>query len=857
MTLWERSETIAALDDLLRAAAVAGRIVLISGEAGIGKSALVQAFADRAGARARVLWGLCDPLVTPRASGPLRDIAQQVGGALAAGLRAGSSQSELYGALIDELDGPRQRPRRVVVIEDAHWADEATHDLLVFLGRRIERLPALLIVTYRDDEIGAEHPLRGTLAALPRSVVRAIQLAPLSEQCVAEQAARVGRPAGRLHRLTGGNPLLLTEMLAAQDSTIPANVRDLALARLARLSPSARDVARLVCVLPTSADAVMFDGLAEPIDECIGAGVLVPRGDGVSYRHELLRQAVEESLSPARRAALHRRALTLLSAVDDVDPARLVHHARHAGDVTALLRYAVVAAAGAAAQGAHREAVAHYRLIRPHAGRLAATERARLLEEYSVEAYLSGLSVEGMQARQAALIEREQLGDQISVGENHRWISRLAWWSGRPAEAWAEAARAVDVLEAVPPSRALAMAYSSKSQLHMLANDVAEAVAWGERARELANRLGDVDTSIHATVNMGAARLLGGDLAALGTLQMAHTTAAAAGLVDHAARALVCVATSLEQQGLSTLASAELETALEYAIANDLQGYVHYLLGIRALIRVEQCQWDAALVDADEALSRPNRLGVAVVAPLVARGRILAARGASEALSILDQAAEHAHATEELQRIAPVAIARAEYFLLADDPGRAADEARIGLDLAVAKGNLWCAGRLAYLMWLATDRPPATPIAAPYQLLIDGDWRRAAAVLADQGRRYERVGALIKGDRAAVAEGLRTLADIGADRVARWVRADLRRHGFNGVPRGPRPTTASNPAGLTARQLEVLELMAEGLTNVEIAERLTLSHRTVEHHISAVMEKLGSATRGQAVAVARRRDLLR
>ncbi|HEX6873378.1 MAG TPA: AAA family ATPase, partial [Micromonosporaceae bacterium] len=574
MPLWERSAAIAQLEQLLRESADGGRLALIAGEAGIGKSALVEAFAQRCAGRARVLWGGCDPLLTPRASGPLLDIARQAGGALAAAIGAGSSQSDLFTALIEELTGPRQRPRRVVVVEDAHWADEATLDLLVFLGRRIERVPALLLVTYRDDEVGPEHPLRSALAALPRPVVRQVAVAPLSAECVAEQAVHGGRDPQELYELTGGNPLLVTELLSLADRAVPATVRDLILARLNRLSRPARDVARLVSVIPTSADLTLLPGLADEIDECISAGVLTPRAGALSYRHELLRRAVEDSLSPARQADLHRQALYRLAAIDGTDPARLVHHARHAGDVTALLRYGVVAAANAASQGARREAVAHYRAVLPHLDRLSPADRADLLERYAEQAYLAGVAEEGLPALRLALAERQRSGDQVRVGEDLRWISRLAWWSGQGEQARAAAAEAVEVLRGEGAAQPLAMAVSNLSQLHMLANELPEAIDWGQRARELADEIGDVGTSLHAAVNVHSARMIGGDVTAEPDLRQVHARAAAAGQVDHAARALVNLSSSLVQQSEYERAADALADALGYATAHDLDGYV-------------------------------------------------------------------------------------------------------------------------------------------------------------------------------------------------------------------------------------------------------------------------------------------
>src|SRR6266508_4831567 len=210
MDLLERASLLEELDRVLAATAAGGRVVLLAGEAGIGKSALVRRFTERRSADARFLLGACDPLLTPRALGPLHDIALQTGGRLAELLTSAGPRESVFAAFLDQLARP---PRQVVVVvvvvvvvEDAHWADEATLDLLVFLGRRLERTPAMLIVTYRDDELGADHPLRGVLGVLPQQVAHRVRPQPLSEAAVAELARRAGRPAAGLRALTGGNP---------------------------------------------------------------------------------------------------------------------------------------------------------------------------------------------------------------------------------------------------------------------------------------------------------------------------------------------------------------------------------------------------------------------------------------------------------------------------------------------------------------------------------------------------------------------------------------------------------------------------------------------------------------------------
>jgi predicted ATPase len=245
MNLLERASSLDELSAVLDDTRAGGRVVLLAGEAGIGKTALVRRFSERRGAEARFLLGACDPLLTPRALGPLHDLGRQAGDRLAALLAAGSPREQLFAALLDELD-QGTRPQ-VVVVEDAHWADEATLDLLVFLGRRIERTRALLLVTYRDDELAAGHPLRRVVGRPPPEAVRRVKLAPLSEAAVAELAWRAGRPAAGLRALTGGNPLLVTEVLAGTDAGVPPTIRDLVLARLAGLAPSAQEVVCGMC----------------------------------------------------------------------------------------------------------------------------------------------------------------------------------------------------------------------------------------------------------------------------------------------------------------------------------------------------------------------------------------------------------------------------------------------------------------------------------------------------------------------------------------------------------------------------------------------------------------------------------
>src|SRR5215475_14051383 len=298
--LIERGEFLAALLGLLReAAAGQGRLVFLGGEAGVGKTTLTAALAGAAAGGAvtaggtglpmAVRRGNCDNVTTAEALGPVVDALPE----LAEVLEAGPGMSRLR--LLRRIRGTLTAAPTLLILEDVHWADEATLDVLRFLGRRLDGAPLLIVATFRSEETGGDHPLtvvRGDLATLP-GVIR-MQLPALTGAGVRELLSAAGSELDpeQLHERTGGNPFYVTEVLAAGDNEVPATVRDAVLARVARLPAAAREVA--VAAQPATA-----------VDDCLRRGVLVADGTGISFRHELARLAVEQSLPQAQRAAAH------------------------------------------------------------------------------------------------------------------------------------------------------------------------------------------------------------------------------------------------------------------------------------------------------------------------------------------------------------------------------------------------------------------------------------------------------------------------------------------------------------------------------------------------------------------------
>jgi DNA-binding CsgD family transcriptional regulator len=855
--LLERDQFLFALDELLhQVAAGRGRIALISGEAGIGKTSLVECFLERSQPATRTLWGTCEALFTPRPLGPLYDIAQQTQTPLRALLDGEANRATLFAAVLDDLThGPAPT---IVVIEDIHWADEATLDLMKYLARRIHRTTALLIMTYRDDELRKDHPLRLVLGDLPADNNTRLWLPALSEVAVTALAkqGKGSHSAKQLYAVTGGNPFFITQVLASGALGVPTSVSDAVLARVARLSPQACRLLNLVAVVPNRIELEIIEavggsaGDSAALEECLAANMVQLGNGAVGFRHELARQAVEGALSSARRRVLHAEILHALleRGVERIPLAQLVHHAAQAEDSALVLRFAPTAARQASAQGAHREAAAHYRTALRYADCLAAEQRAKLLDGLANEHYLTGQMEDAIVPYEVALALWRALGHREQVGHTLRRLSRLHWFLGRNAEAKRYAMEAVEALEPLPPSRELAMAYGNLSHLGTRANDSADTLFWGERAIALAERLDDLETVVYVLNSMGLAELANGDERGRTKLERSLELALEHRYEEHVARAYANLA--IYNVACRAYAQAEgyLRDGIAYCAERDLGPWGHFLRWVQARARFDQGDWVRAEEGATAILSVPWMSVTNRIPALLVLGQVRARRGDPGAEALLDEVRDLAMATGDMQRIEPMAAARAEWRWLQGDRAGCAAEAAVGLPLALHASRPWYQGEVAIWLWRGgglNEAPPWTP--APYALELAGDWRAAAAAWEQLGCPYEQALALMEGDEPAQREALAIFERMGAAPAAAIVRHQLRAAGVRGLPRGPRLATQANPQGLTPRQLEVLLLLAEGLHNSEIADRLSTTPKTVEHHVSAVLAKLEVRSRAEAV----------
>ena len=404
--LLERSGQLAMLAEHLDAVTQtgSGRLVLVAGEAGVGKTALLRRFCDEHLDSTSVLWGACDALFTPRPLGPFFDVATATGGELEELVESGGRPHEIATALMRELDA---RAPTILILEDAGWADEASLDVLRLVGRRIDRMPALAAVSYRDDELDRDHPLRVVIGELATSRgVHRLKVEALSAAGVAALAEPTGVDPNDLYRKTGGNPFFVTEALAAGEETVPSTVRDAVLARAARLTPDARKLLEAVAVVPPQAELWLLEGIAsdalDGLEECLGSGMLTANAGRVAFRHELARLTVEDSLPPNRALALHRRVLAALLRPPEGAPdlTAVAHHAEAAGDAKTVLRFAPAAGERAQSLGANREAAAQYARALRFAKGLPPDVLGDLLERRAYTCYITGSIDEAFEAQE-------------------------------------------------------------------------------------------------------------------------------------------------------------------------------------------------------------------------------------------------------------------------------------------------------------------------------------------------------------------------------------------------------------------------------------------------------------------------
>ena len=854
MSLLERESALrGAADYLADAVRGDGRLVFVAGEAGVGKTVFVDAVVEHAGPSVSVAQGACDGSATPAPLGPLREMLPDLPAEV---WPDGVERHEVFTRLSEALRDP-VRPF-LLVIEDAHWADDATLDLVRHLARRAHRLRALVLVTYRAEEAVVQHPLRVLLGDVASAVgVRRIDLPTLTPAAVRRLVDAAPNGAGldadELYRETGGNSFYVTEVLAAGGDAVPRSVHDAVLSRTARLSAPAREALDVVALAGPRAElslaGAVSPGSEAALDEALGAGVLQLQGDVLMFRHELARLAIVDEVPRLRAIGLHRQILQVLEGSPDADPARMAHHAEAGGLRPQAATYAWAAGDRAAALGAHKQAVLQYERVLRHTDDTPTVERAHTLATLSYEQYVTGRIEEALAARHQVLRIWQSLGDVEEIGRNQRWLSRLSWFAGKDDDAHAYAVAAWETLSG-RGTRHEGMAASNRAQLCMLAGDLAGTREWGERALALASSLEPSreveELEVHALTNIGTAENEAGHReTGVRLLTESLDRSVAADLHEHAARAFTCRVSTAVRQHRHGEAAEFLDRGLEYCLERDLDAWDHYLRSFRCRTLLERGNLEQAAVEAERLVGHVQGYAVIRIAVLSVLARVRGWSGTGDAETPLAESMQLAAGAREGQRVSVTYLASCELAWIRGAADEAAALAVEAWPVVRRDSNPWIRGEVA--TWLPTGAASDADLAGtPYEAEVAGDWDGAAERWEALGSPFARALALARGGtREGLATAALVLDEIGADAAAARARALSRAQGW-APPRGRRADTRAHPDGLTRREAEVLELLREGLADAAIAERLVLSRRTVEHHVASILAKLGVSSRRDA-----------
>ena len=834
-----------------------GRVALVCGEAGIGKTSLITRLLDKIPNDHTVALGLCDPLDTPRPLGPVRDIAMKLLGPA----HGEGDEVRCFEGLIARLAHAEQPV--LMVIEDLHWVDDRTLDWLKFLGRRIAQVPAMLVCSFRDDELEVGHPVRTALGLIPAARTTWLPLAPLSLDAVRQMAQADDPTPEHLREVTGGNPFLLNELLSdsSQAGSVPRSVTEAMNARLNSLPAEVAGLLEKIACWPGPAPSSVIgrltaDGEASALEFALRRRLLVEHDERIGFRHELARRAVLDRMAPDLRASAHASYLSMLTVDqhhgDELD--LVVHHALEAGDQDALLVYAPQAAARAAAMGAHREAARYL----AHALRLAdCVPVARAAELHESWAYEAGLALtideEVIDARRKAAELWRVVGRPDRVGENLWWLSRMHWYRGEAEAAQRYVAEAIALLEQEAPSSAKAKALALRAQYLMLQDCMDEAVDWGRRALAMAESVGDNEFRVHALNTIGSARMFRGHWDGEALLRDSLALALEHGLHEQAARVYTNLSECLIELRALDRADALIEEGVIFDTTHDLDAWTFYLVGRKAQLRLEQDLCDEAATIARDVLGRENQTLLMKMPAMIVLARALMRRSPHEAAQTLDVAREAAERIAEPQYLAAVAIADLELAALTSSAAAAHPSAAWLREVDPAllsprkrgEALLWAqlagAGSLDNLA-TAADLP------APFLLFAQGCFEQASDAFLSEQSTYLAAWALIAAkDPRLLPHADALLEKSGAMAARRHIRTQGLSARLPRLSRGPYRASRNHPLGLTAKEQEVLRLMVDGLSNAAIAESVSRSRRTVENHVSAILSKTQCSNRVELV----------
>jgi len=841
--LVEREEQLTSLQGVISGSAEEGHVVLLSGEAGHGKTSLLNVFLDGLDHRFTILSAACEPVGIPAPFAPLYDLLDKLPTDLVTEIRFGAGRPAIYAGVLDVL----KNDRVVLVVEDAHWADEATLGLVRYLGRRIGPTGSILIVTYRSEEVDLTPTLRLVIADLGPAALR-IDLPALSLEGVSAMTRGLDLDPEQVHAATLGNPFLVDEVVRHPELRVPPTVQNAVLVNAAQLSEEAHELLYMVALSP---DGIDLDSLISSgpdagvyVDTALRRLLLATSGDRVACRHDLIRESLLQAMPPLLARTLHRHLLEDLEgrAADSVDTARLAYHAVGTGDAAKAVEYSLRAAEDARALGAHRQAAFHY----SNALAFAEAMDSATLDRVLLEAAMEHCVINAFETAVDLAIRRIDLAaDPVALARARAWVSYFLSRLNDLEGCGREALIAIEVLRSGPATEELAVGLAVIAWRELVEGRYDEAIRHGDEAVTVAQAVHFPQMEVHAAVTAGTARFLLRDPAGRSQVEAAVRLGVEQDLGEFAARAMNDLGLLSLRRGRPVQALEDFDRVVEYTQARELDAWYIAAIATRAMLSVMHGRWDQADLDLEVVVGQ-RTCRQTEIETLNTAAVLRARRGDPGAADLVEEALSSVEGFDDHEAtLISCALAMEGAWIGLIPLEGAESRYRAMLRSPVNSGR----GLLGYWASRLGLEPPEGRIPGPAGMEWEGRVAEASQWWEERGYPIEAAVTRAMIPDANLDVVFSVLSGLGADGVIRGLRRELQRRGVARIPRGQRQATRRNPSGLTERQAEVLSLMVSGLSNAAIAEKLFISEKTASHHVSAVLAKLNVSSRLQAVAL--------
>ncbi len=840
-------------------------IVSIQGEAGIGKSSLVNHFLDALGNDFCICRGFCESLFTPRPFGPVYDMRSE----LVIDFPDSMDQDNKSVVFESFRKAIQSKARPVVLLfEDVHWADEATLDLIKFLGRRIEQFQCLLILTYRDNELGKTHPLTRVLAELASKKLQRVNVAPLSKEVVLELAANYDLSGERLYHLTKGNPFFVFTLLKSKSLEVSENLRDFIISGLYNVSSSEREILKLISLFPQKTEVETLGTIStitdvsDCIDSLVAKEFIQTDGIDIYFRHDLVRLAIYDSIYPIEKLNYHKKILSAIleNSNSKIVLSNIVHHAIKSRNLQVIQKYAPKAALEASKWGAHIQAFNLYKIAIENIQDKYTEAHAELLEAFSYECYLTNHMSEGIKAAQS-LIDIWSEVDPLKTGNAYMLSSRLYWFSGQGDKALLHGKKAIEILEnCAPESVFLANSYAHYGHILTISFSLRQAYKWNNRTLDLSKTIEESNVNTFARSNNALLDIHNSlETYRNGLNNLKKSLNAAIDIKDQGlvGRIYVNLYFNYVLTGNIDVAQQIIGEIKKFFIDNDLDLFFYVIKSLESLMYRFKGDWPMALEIADDTLQSRHDNHYTSFAATFNKSIIMARVGDANALSFLSKGCELALQSRTYQFAVPMATAVLEYEWIVGEefPDRSIID--FSLEMTKTHDSIWYDGLFNY--WLEKrGMRPITKVGWTTSELskYHSDLKETMSIWSMTIPYYKALQ-LCDGDNNDKKKAFDLLQGLGAKSTIKRLKKQLRAQGVKQIPRGIRPSTKNNPEQLTNRQLEILNLLKEGLTNVEIGDKLFISSKTVDNHVSAVLERLNAESRAKAVLIAREKGIIR